>query len=247
VQVPKSLIDGAGSGSQQDLQSITELAVWQAIQLDGLLGQFPINIKIKDTDLSQQGNQEKTVKLWNISEALAELYAVSVKSSVVGDAQTQMLARLAAEAVATHAGVAVNQDYVQAIASYLGFASSTPPRKLKFAFDLTEPDSLDKLMKTVDKQIVGFQDDDKNTVQDYLEKLMFAAGIIKSVYYRKPSQVPELLKQMASIFSTEGSEEEKEQWKQFLLQMNQPEPGRPPNSAPQVTDRTPVQGGQGGA
>jgi hypothetical protein len=118
VEVPKSLIDGVGSGSQS-LQSITELSVWQTVQLDGLLGQFPIKIKIKDTDLTQSGNQEKTIRLYNIAEALAELYAVSVKSSVVGDAQLQMSARLAAEAVATHAGVAVTQDYVQAIASYL--------------------------------------------------------------------------------------------------------------------------------
>ena len=236
VVVPQNLMQG---DRNQSIESITELAVWQILQLDGLIGQFPVDIKIKDADLTQPGNQEKTIRLYNIAEAFAELYAVSVKTSVMGDAQTQMLARLAAEAVTTHAGVAVTQDYAKAIASYLGFASNTPPRKLKFAFDLTEPDSLDKLMTTVTKEIVGFEDTDKNTVQDYLEKLMFAAGIIKAVYYRKGSQVPELLKQMQSIFETGGSGAEQEAWENFLEQLNQVAPGgRTQIPAPQVRDRT---------
>lgn len=236
VVVPQSLMQG---NATQSIGSLTELTLWQILQLDGLIGQFPVDIKIKDADLTQPGNQEKTIRLYNIAEALAELYAVGVKTSVVGDAQTQMLARLAAEAVSTHAGVAVTQDYVSAIASYLGFASNTPTRKLKFAFDLTKPDSLDKLMQTVTKEIVGFEDTDKNTVQDYLEKLMFAAGIIKAVYYRKGSQVPELLKQMQSIFATGGSEEEKKAWKEFLEHLNQPDLFRSNQAeTPQVRDRT---------
>jgi hypothetical protein len=219
VQVPKTLL-GYNAG-QSKLENITEFVAWQATQMDGLLGQFPITVKIEDSDATQAGNQEKTVLLHNVAETMAELYALSAKSSAMSDAHTHILMRLAAEAVTIHSGVAVNQDYVKAIASYLGFASNTPTRDLQFAFDVTKLDSLDTLLKTVTKKVVGFQDTDKNTLQDYLEKLMFAAGIIKTVFYRKSGQAPEIIKQIASILGTEEEgQREEDAWDNFIESMN---------------------------
>jgi hypothetical protein len=243
VRVPNTLL-ASGSSQSTSLESLTQFVGWQTLQMDGLLGQFPITIKIEDSDATQAGNQERTIHLHNVAETLAELYALSAKTSAMSDAHTHTLMRLAAEAVAIHTGVAVNQDYVKAISSYLGFASNTPTREIEFAFDVTKLDSLDTLLKTVKKKVIGFQDTDKNTVQDYLEKLMFAAGIIKTVFYRKAGQAPELLRQIASILGTgAAARQEDDAWDGFVESMNdvtgQMNANQP--TKPHVVDRNPPQ------
>jgi len=237
VTVPASLVDDTDSTEEQ--QSLTELTAWTIRQMDALIGQFPIEIEIKDADPSQSGDQARKVTIPNIAEGMAELLGLNIKTSVNSDIHTSFLMRLAAEVIATKNASLVTQDYAKANASYLGYKGNTVQRKVNYAFNVTKLDRLESILSESAKSIIGWQDEDKNTVQAYLEKLMFAAGIIKQAFFRPNSEQDKLLNQISNVLGL-GQDDEvvEENWREFLKAINNPENPFNLNSPiiPKVTD-----------
>lgn len=237
VTVPKSLVDSENTTEKQE--SLTELLFWTIKQMDGLAGQFPIEIEIKDADPSQQGDQARKVKVPNIAEGIAELLGLNIKTSGNSDIHTSFLMRLAAEVIATKNAALVTQDYAKANASYLGYKGNTVKRKVNYAFNVTKLENLERILEESEKNIIGWQDEDKNTVQAYLEKLMFAAGIIKQAFFRPNSEQDKLLEQISNVLGL-GQDDEAvdDNWREFLKAINNPENPFNANSPiiPKVTD-----------
>lgn len=238
VTVPQSLVDTKADTEQQ--QSLTDLLFWTIKQMDGLAGQFPIEIEIKDADPSQSGDQARKVSIPNIAEGIAEMMGLNIKSSVNSDIHTSFLMRLAAEVIATKNAALVTQDYAKANASYLGYKGNTVKRTVDYAFNVTQLDNLEKILSETKKTIIGWQDEDKNTAQAYFERLMFAAGIIKEAFFRNNDDKDSLLSQIASVLGNndQTSEQENESWREFLRAINNAESGFNRNSpiTPKVID-----------
>jgi len=97
--VPESLTDTETATTQ--IENITDFLGWTVRQIDALTGQFPIEVEIKDADPSESGNQTRKVKLPNLAESIAEIYALSLRSGVNSDIHTSFLMRLAAEIIST--------------------------------------------------------------------------------------------------------------------------------------------------
>ncbi len=229
IEVPQSLLHGLGDGLQK-LESNAEFLHWLTYQFDSLVGQFPIDIDVKDIDPLKDGDQKKTIQIPNVAEALAEMYALTLKSSVNQEVELNMLLRLAAETIATKNAAVVTQDYARANAQFLGYKANFKPRELLYNFDFAngildpkskEPIVLEKLLKTVKGYVQGWEMQDKETVVGFLQKLMFSAGIIKAVFFRGKKQQKELQREITSMANDEKAQEAK--FDAFIKEINDPE------------------------
>jgi len=230
IEVPESLLTGTGTGKVYKAESNAEYLFWLTKQIDALVGEFPIDIEIKDIDPIREGDQKKVIQLPNIAEAIAEIYGLTMKSSVNQEVELNMLLRLAAETIATKNAAIVTQDYARANATFLGYKGNYKPRELQYTFDFAnanldprskEPIVLEKLLKTVKGYVQGWQIEDKETVVGFLQKLMFSAGIIKAVFFRGKNQQKELNRELTSMNNDEKAQEKK--FEAFIKEMNDPE------------------------
>lgn len=220
VTVPKTL-NKLGGTDDQKLESLTEFAAWFTYQFDSLVGEFPIDIEIEDVDPSQQGNQGVRVRLPNLAESMAELYGLAVKSSVNSDIHTNFLMRLASEALATKNAALIAQDYAKANADFLGYKGNPKKRKIPYSFNPTELDSLEKILSSHVGEIIGWESEAKDSVLEYLQKLMFAAGIIKSVFFRRAADLARWGQEVADTLEEKSEDrQDLEDWRDFLESIN---------------------------
>lgn len=184
AQFPFSLpADLRGDGEEQTpVEDYASTFAYLLVQLDNLIGEFPVKILIDDTDPTTQGNQSLEVELPNIADGLAEIFGLVYKDSITSDLGLQATLRTAAEVISTKNSSLVTQDYVKAITSFLGFRGNPTRRRIDYAFDITAFDNFRRLFNSSRKEIIGFENQDSETVVDYLQRLMFAAGIIKSAF-----------------------------------------------------------------
>lgn len=228
IEVPEALLQGQGDKVIK-LQSNAEFLYWIVTQMDGLIGQFPIDIEVKDIDPLKAGDQKKTITLPNIAEAIAELYGLTIKSSVNQEVELNMLLRLAAETIATKNAAVVTQDYARANANFLGYKANYKPRELQYNFDFSganldpkakQPIVLENLLRTVTGYVQGWQLEDKETVVGFLQKLMFSAGIIKAVFFRGKGNQKELNRELNSMSNDDKGQEAK--FEAFIKEINDP-------------------------
>ncbi|WP_055076514.1 hypothetical protein [Pseudanabaena sp. 'Roaring Creek'] len=254
IEVPASLLTGVGDEVLK-VQSLTDFQYWLVNQIDALVGEFPIKIKVQDIDPLTPGDQSQNIEIPNIAEAIAEMYGLTIKNSINQEVELNMLVRLAAEVIATKNGVAVTQDYARANASFLGYRGNPTARELTYNFDFAsvdlsgenfdilqdiassaqtafnlfvkgqggqnvEPIVLESLLNTVKGNVQGWKNDDKETLVDYLKRLMFAAGIMKAAFFRNKKQVEETAQGVKDMFG--NNKEDDKAWDEFLQAIRDP-------------------------
>lgn len=247
IEVPEALLQGQGDKVIK-LQSNAEFLYWIVTQVDGLVGQFPVDIEIKDIDPLKAGDQKKTIVLPNIAEAIAEIYGLTIKNSVNQEVELNMLLRLAAETIATKNAAVVTQDYARANANFLGYKANYKPRELQYNFDFSganldprakQPIVLENLLKTVTGYVQGWQLEDEETVVGFLQKLMFSAGIIKSVFFRGKGNQKELNRELNSM--TQDEKAQQSRFEAFIKEINDPNSkyNKGSEDKPEIKDETP--------
>lgn len=219
VRAPALLVQEGDS--TQPLENHAQLWEWTARNLDAVMGQFPIKLKIKDSDPTTEGNQEVELELPNVAETLAEMFGLAYQSEIQTDLITDILLRLIPEVLATKNASLTGQSYAKANASFLGYPANAKEVDVDYNFDLERLDSLPGLLSECRKRIVIFQDESRESVLDVLSKLEFAAGIIKASLYTKPSDKDRLLSSIESMIEDEAlSLPNKEKWRDWLQRMN---------------------------
>jgi hypothetical protein len=219
TQVSETMSSYSDGQPEVSIYNLSNYLAWFIRQFDLLVGQFPIEIEIEDTDPATKGNQTKRVELPNLSEALAELYGVGLSGSINADLAINFLMRLSAEVMATKNSSLITQDYAKANASFLGYRGNPMKREVDYAFNPAKLDSLEDFLQNTKGNIVGWGEDDKETVVAFLQRLMFAAGIIKAAYMRNSKQLDRLKAEMKSLFE---NPEDDEEWKKFIATINDP-------------------------
>jgi hypothetical protein len=218
-EVPLNLLAFSDEKKPVPIKSALSYQTWMIEQLDTLIGQFPIEIEIEDTDPSKPENQSKKVELFNISEALAEIYALAISGATNADLSINFLMRLAAEVIATKNGVIVAQDYARANAAFLGYKGNPARREIEYAFNPAKLDTLDQLLQNSKGYVQGWEEDDKESVVSFLQRIVFSAGIIKSVFFRDNKRLNELKKELESML--DGNKKiDDTQWENFLEMLN---------------------------
>jgi hypothetical protein len=240
VEVPEAIY--GNSDKTTKLQDVPNLWAYWFRQMDSLMGQWPIEIEIEDDDPTKEGKQTIKLELPNIAETLAEIFGLTYKIDTTGDLTTEMILRLIPEIIATKNSTLTTQDYAKANASYLGYRGNPVNRRVEYAFDVEEIDSLPGLLKESTKNIQGWQEEDPDTVDAYLKRLMFSAGIIKAALMLSPDNVGRLLDSVDGIFRDELANDEN--WEVFLRRMEKENDPINKNAIPRPNVRNTQAGGE---
>jgi hypothetical protein len=226
ITAPDSLL--GDDKKETKLESIPQTLVYLLKNLDGLVGQFPLEIEIKDSNLIQSGDQKKTIKIPNLSEGIAELVGLAVQ----GDGYNQALLNLGFKGIVQSSKNAISgvvaQDYLVAIADYLGFEQKDIKRELEF---LITPDKteLTDALKHSKQSFKSVELTDKKDLNDYFVDLLQAAAIIKGSHFQKfkstglEGQLVSYLKNLKN----EGTNLSDDDWRKFLNNVELGYPDKP--------------------
>lgn len=245
IEVPESLLTGTGDGKVYKAESNAEYLFWLTKQLDALVGEFPIQIEVKDIDPLTKGDQKQMIQIPNIAEAIAEIYGLAAKGSINQEIEQSFLLRIATEVIAAKNGIAITQDYVKANAKFLGYRGNPVDRELQYNFDFSkivlgqkdQEVKVDEILQTVKGYVKGWENKDKETAADFFMKLMFSAGIIKSVFFRNKKQMKDVIEKADEMLADRLKVED--QWKGFLKDVNNPNSSINKNqSEPTISDET---------
>lgn len=183
VKAPTLLTDDPGKAdSTATMENHAQLWEWLARNMDALAGQFPIKIKIEDSNLVEAGNQELEIELPNLSETLAEIFGLAYQAEIKTDLLSEILLRLVPEVIAAKNASIIGQSYSKANASYLGYPGNFKTTEVSSNFNLKESKKLPELLKESKSKILTWKDESKDTLEAQVQRLLYAAGIIKSVF-----------------------------------------------------------------
>lgn len=203
-EVPETLLS-IGSDTDRKILNALDLQQWQIEQLDALIGQFPLEIEIKDTDPLTAGDQTKKLELANLSEVMAELVGLSFLQSQNSDILINYINRLGVETIATKNAAIIAQDYAKANASYLGYNANPVKREIPYALN-PAGDSLETILTDTKGELIGWANTDKNSVADYLKRIFFTVGILKESNFIRPKNVDRLLDSLNMVRSQDNQE-----------------------------------------
>jgi hypothetical protein len=170
------------------IASIPEFQQWMAIQFSDLIGEFPKKIKIKDANLLEDGEQGLEIELPNLSEAIADMYGTSVRGTAVNEVLMAFATRMAVEICSVKAATLVGQSYSKATALALGYKMEEEKELIPFGFNFTaDATKLEDFLENTEKKITVWKCKEPSSAWEYLERLMYVAGLIKAKTLRKES------------------------------------------------------------
>ena len=91
--LPQTLIEDPKEGEieeQVQARDLSEFLLWQVTAFDSVLGQFPIKIRIQDSDLIKTGDQELRLEFPNLAETLTEIVTLALSNQTNNDALLKM-------------------------------------------------------------------------------------------------------------------------------------------------------------
>ena len=222
TNVNKTMLSYSDDEEPKKISTLSDYLAWFIQQFDILLGQFPVEIEIEDADPLKKGNQKKTIELANLSESIGELYGLATIGATNADLAINFLVRLAAEMVSTKSATLITQDYAKANASFLGYEGKAVEREIEFAFNPLKAETMEgfeEFLANSKAKIVGWEETDKASMVDYMQKLMFSASIIKAAFFRNSKQLSVIEKELESLFE-QGKDDKA--WQEFIALMNDP-------------------------
>lgn len=185
VNVPECVTDKSRGMTKRG--SIPQLITWHLLQMDAMIGKFPLKIKIKDADLDEEGDQEKEVILPNLAEAIAEIYGQASIASIATGTLVNIATRNLIESGAIKKSSIQTFFWAEAIADYLGFQVEEHYEKVPYAFNPKEVGNLEKALESCEVEIpcMEFKPTRKNDndFQFSLRELMTAAGIVRAAFF----------------------------------------------------------------
>jgi hypothetical protein len=221
AEVPESLIQDSDPNKNKDIEISDALHFqeWQTRALDALIGQFPIEIEIEDSDLIKVGDQKLKIPLPNIAETLAELMGLSITLKSFMDANLNASMRTLAETGSARKQAIINHYLIASIQDYLGFKSRKKVLDVDFLFnpkvgtDSDTPELLSEALKTTKMKVEIEECDDDHSLEARMTTLAEAAAIIKAVHWRKVNlnDMGELKSFFKNIVDFVGETEEKKE------------------------------------
>ncbi len=195
VTVPDSYLTIEGSEPKdKTINSLMELTGWFATRMDEVIGQFEIPIEIDDADLTKEGKQKKTIRLPNLSEAIAEIFTMTFKQTIYTDLMIHMLTDSLAESAQIKQIDFKNNHALMAIAEYMGFPYKTINQKLPLTFT-PGAGTFEELLKETEIEVGVIDYQEKGSLLQHINTLLQAAAIIRAVHYRRAPKDEEGLKQ----------------------------------------------------
>lgn len=181
AKLPKTMLGVVGE--QVSVKNTPELILYLFKYIDSVVGQYPVPIKIQDTDPTTEGDQSEEKKVPNISELLAELYGL-VYMNMINIKDERLGVGSATELYFLKKNLFQQGYKIDAITEWLGIDPETVTRKLKFSVTPGEREYNKFLQPSKeDVEVVEFKESKNNKdLRYYLDKLLIAATTVQQVY-----------------------------------------------------------------
>ena len=252
IVVPDHL--GKVSGDGEVLLSIPEMHAYGYRQLSAMLGATAdMKIKVKDVNLSEEGDQGVELKFPNLAEAITNLIGLCITSQSIETATLNSSMRGLIQAGQAFTSAAVAAEQTSAILETLGFGIEKNKMELPLSYrpGKTEPSEL--LQTTLVN--VEYWESAGDTLQSHLMTYDKASAIVRASLTQNietPASYAEMVKNAASKLTETGSTSDFDQYLEevergFSTTSNQTETpyGRPYEERPRIVKKN--QGDANGA
>lgn len=202
------------------IYDVVSLQEWFIRQFDAIAGQFPIrfNYKVQDENGEAQTN---LIEIPNVAEAIAQMLALNLTNAEEMDDLLNAVMRNLIESRST-ANVAISTfDYVRANAEYLGYKGRERKREVDLAFT-PGAKSLRAALENSTQTIIGWENQDGETLTEYIKKVLFSAEIIKAAFYIPFSPDQGVTGDSIRENLEKQAQGNNEKWEQFKNRVNNP-------------------------
>lgn len=151
-----------GKSVYQTLGNIPQQTSWLARVLDEVLGSYPFSITLRDSDLIKVGDQEKTVKVPNIAESLAELQGLGIVNHAATELSLNFLIRILTETGVGRMQTVKNYYLLDVIRDWLGVRTKDKNIDVQFSYDplfilQDDPNTSDEFAKFLQAKMAPVQ------------------------------------------------------------------------------------------
>ncbi|OYE02145.1 hypothetical protein [Nostoc sp. 'Peltigera membranacea cyanobiont' 232] len=174
--LPASVPDNFASKTprQITLNSLAEMLIWQAKQMDALAGQYPIPLTIK-ADPTDSNSKDQHLELPNQAETLAEILGLLITTKRDTHAALIGVIKTLGEIGMTKNLAMQTYDIAHANAEFLGYKLEQVSRTIPCLFT-PNGQSLAETFKETNTTITSYENKDTTDLQDDLKALLTMAA-----------------------------------------------------------------------
>lgn len=183
---------------QVPIQDFVDLLDWQFRRDDERWGQWKVEINVKDTDLTKDGNQEKQIKFPNLAESIAEIEGQILSLTANVDALVALQVKNLAESGMARQEAIKGYLAAKAIIKYMAFKSTETDVPIPMTFT-AGAESISELLKESEGHIKGTDYVEKETLRDVYLDLLQAAAIIRAVHWQRIDTKTDTKSQLLSL------------------------------------------------
>jgi hypothetical protein len=184
--------------SQVPIKDFVDLLNWQFERDDERWGQWEIQIDIKDSDITKEGDQKKSIKFPNLAESVAELEGQILSIMTNVDALVALQVKNLAESGMARQEAIKGYLASKAIIKYMAFKSSETDVPVPMTFT-AGAETLSELLKESEGHIKGTDYTEKETFRDVCVDLLQAAAIIRAVHWQRIDTKTDTKSQLLNI------------------------------------------------
>jgi hypothetical protein len=151
VTVPRLMTEKEGGGTVT-IRSIPEFIRWQFLQMDALIGHFPLKITAKDTEIDEAGDQEKVFVAPNLSEAIATLIGLAITNDAAVDATLKGTMTACTEIASNRLVSIKSHAILESLEEWASYTVKEEVKEIPFAFDI-EAKSIDQALTAQLKKV----------------------------------------------------------------------------------------------
>lgn len=183
---------------QVPIADLTDLLMWQFERDDERWGQWQVQIDIKDSDITQEGDQKKSIKLPNLAESIAEFEGQLLSIMTNVDALVALQVKNLAESGMARQEAIKGYLASKAIIKYMAFKSIETDVPVPMTFT-AGAETISKLLEESEGHIKGTDYVEKETLRDVYLDLLQAAAIIRAVHWQKIDTKTDTKSQLLNI------------------------------------------------
>jgi len=164
------------------IPDLTTLLMWQFERDDERWGQWQVEIDIKDSDITEEGDQKKSIKFPNLAESVAEIEGQMLSVMTNVDALVALQIKNLAESGMARQEAIKGYLASKAIIKYMAFKSTEIDVPVPMTFT-AGAETISDLLKESEGHIKGTDYVEKETLRDVYLDLLQAAAIIRAVHW----------------------------------------------------------------
>jgi len=169
---------------QEPITDLVSLLDWQFRRDDERWGQWEIQINVKDSDLTKEGDQGKSVKFPNLAESVAEMEGQLLSVTTNLDALIAITTKNLVESGLARQEAIKGYLASKSIIKYMAFKSTE--------IDVTVPscftpgaETIHELIAESEIHLKGLDYTEKETLRDIFLDLLQAAAVVRAVHWQR--------------------------------------------------------------